>query len=333
MIGGKPQSSQSRSSVLASVKFTRLGAAKPYSTRLTPTLRRAIEKSRYEKAMSVWRSGTHRMLSVYETFVRARALTSLDDPWRNGARRLRFVRHDLQRGRARPRHEQDDTRMAAGLCAWGRGCRHLAGRCAEHARRRTSATKQDRRRCKTAGSRRRRDKSCLYAASSAEAWSGDRHDQILCDDAGRDRRIHASRPDRRQSTTEPAEHPAEQEQRGRHRIVNSQMRRRRLPAEDPEALGPQPSLRGAVATKQSRFFSDAGLRSLSSGAHSRDPLAIARNDDQIATCRPISTTWSLGRLKKSLTWTALRSITANSRSCHPGNPMPSSRPITVSCPT
>jgi len=41
--------------------------------------------------------------------------------------------------------------------------------------------------------------------------------------------------------------------------------------------------RGAHATKQSSAESDvkAGLRSLSSGVHSRDPLANARNDSLI----------------------------------------------------
>jgi len=42
---------------------------------------------------------------------------------------------------------------------------------------------------------------------------------------------------------------------------------------------------------------------------------------------------SLGRLKKSLTWIALRSIIAKKLSCQAGRPVPSSRPITVSCPT
>src|SRR5579863_3355601 len=49
----------------------------------------------------------------------------------------------------------------------------------------------------------------------------------------------------------------------------------------------KPSLRGAKATKQSRVQVGriSGLRSLSSGAHSRDPLAIARNDARLlVTC-------------------------------------------------
>ena len=46
-----------------------------------------------------------------------------------------------------------------------------------------------------------------------------------------------------------------------------------------------------------------------------------RPSPQIAICRPISTTWSFGRLKKSLTWTALRSITAKNFSCHAGRPV------------
>jgi hypothetical protein len=49
--------------------------------------------------------------------------------------------------------------------------------------------------------------------------------------------------------------------------------------------------------------------------------------------RPISTTCSPGRLKKSVKWAALRSIKANKASCQRGRPLPSWRLVTVSCPT
>lgn len=50
-----------------------------------------------------------------------------------------------------------------------------------------------------------------------------------------------------------------------------------------------------------------------------------RRGDQIAICRPISTTSSPGSLKKSLTCTAFRSIAAKRASSHLARPFPSSR--------
>jgi hypothetical protein len=44
---------------------------------------------------------------------------------------------------------------------------------------------------------------------------------------------------------------------------------------------------------------------------------------QMAIRRPISTTWSVGSLKYSVSWEALRSIAANSTSCQRGRPLPS----------
>ena len=54
-------------------------------------------------------------------------------------------------------------------------------------------------------------------------------------------------------------------------------------------------------------------------------FARRRESRQIATARPISTTWSLGSLRTSVMRTELRAIAANIASCQRGIPLRSSR--------
>jgi hypothetical protein len=76
----------------------------------------------------------------------------------------------------------------------------------------------------------------------------------------------------------------------------------------------------------------SGVRQAKLNAPARQLLADA-SSRQIEIWRPISTTWSPGRLKKSVKWAALRSMKANNASCQRGKPFPSWRFVTVSCPT